>query len=241
MKLITIDKDLLNKSIMMSDILNHVNDGDIVLIKKFMHEDILRETTRLLLEWAKSTPQNKQNPLDIKNSTHLQSYLPALSEARYIHHVFTFYMDARETKGLLDEKLNYIFDELVNVWAELNPEKDYSYTPSTSDGYLFLPQVIHYPEGGGFFSEHSHELLPQRVGLILAGSDIATDYKCGAVRFRDSRDGEWLSTLNKHEIGDLLLFRFDLYHDITPVDPESDLDFNSNNGRWTFVLPLKKS
>jgi hypothetical protein len=83
-------------------------------------------------------------------------------------------------------------------------------------------------------------IVAVKNGLISASSDVVDDYKCGAVRFRDSRDGELVNTLNQHEISDCLLFRYDLYHDITPVDPELNIDCNSNDGRWSFVLPLKK-
>lgn len=35
--------------------------------------------------------------------------------------------------------------------------------------------------------------------------------------------------------GDLILFRFDLWHKITPVDPGDHLTFD-DKGRWTLIL-----
>ena len=39
--------------------------------------------------------------------------------------------------------------------------------------------------------------------------------------------------------GDLILFRFDLKHFISPIDPKEDLSFNIK-GRWTLVMPIFK-
>ena len=37
--------------------------------------------------------------------------------------------------------------------------------------------------------------------------------------------------------GDLILFRFDLSHSISKVDPKENLLFDKN-GRWTLVVPV---
>ena len=39
------------------------------------------------------------------------------------------------------------------------------------------------------------------------------------------------------DIGDLILFRYDLPHRVAPCDPREDLIFSSK-GRWTAILPL---
>ncbi len=106
------------------------------------------------------------------------------------------------------------------------------------DGWAFLPQCIHYPRGGGFFQEHVHDLKPQRIGLVLSGSVYGEDYQIGGGRFH-AQDGSWVVTESRHDIGDVTLFRYDLGHDITPVDPEQPLDWSDDSGRWSMVLPLK--
>ena len=109
-----------------------------------------------------------------------------------------------------------------------------------ADDYALLPQCIQYPQGGGFFQEHVHEIAPQQIGLILAASEIGVDYQVGAVRFRTHTHEEWTNTEGQHRIGDVCLFRYDMPHDITPVDPNLPLDWSKNSGRWSFVLPIKR-
>ena len=103
-------------------------------------------------------------------------------------------------------------------------------------GHKLHPQVIQYPSGGGMFGRHVHPLEPQRVGLILGISQRARDFELGATHF--DIEGEDVGTDRVHDIGDLVLFRFDVPHWITPVDPDAEIDYGSSKGRWTLVLPF---
>lgn len=116
-----------------------------------------------------------------------------------------------------------VFDDLVAIQNKLTePREDY------------IRQAIQYPRGGGFFDEHDHDLEPQRIGLILMASQRGRDYLTGNVRFKIN--GEWREVfLNS---GDVCLFRHDLPHDITSVDPDAPLDWSKSDGRWTFVLSV---
>ena len=40
-------------------------------------------------------------------------------------------------------------------------------------------------------------------------------------------------------IGSVTLFRFDLPHAVSKIDPENDLDFGAQGGRWVAVLPFR--
>jgi hypothetical protein len=103
-------------------------------------------------------------------------------------------------------------------------------------GHKLHPQVIQYPSGGGMFGRHVHPLEPQRIGLILGISERGHDFEVGATHF--DIDGEDIGTDRVHNIGDMILFRFDVPHWITPVDPDAHIDYGSINGRWTLVLPF---
>ena len=41
----------------------------------------------------------------------------------------------------------------------------------------------------------------------------------------------------EHDIGDITLFRYNSPHAVTEVDPTDELDWNSEKGRWTMILP----
>ena len=105
-----------------------------------------------------------------------------------------------------------------------------------ADGRKQRPQIIHYPSGGGLFGRHTHPLEPQRIGLILGLSQRGRDFRSGATGFEV--DGRGLGTEECHDIGDLVLFRFDIPHWVTAVDQGDKFDQSSERGRWTAVLPF---
>ena len=55
--------------------------------------------------------------------------------------------------------------------------------------------------------------------------------------YKDNRDEEYVVCALLHDIGDILLFRYDVIHGIYKVDPEETLNYDSIRGRWTFILP----
>ncbi len=209
--------------------------GDIVVLKRAVNPSLVRSAVSELNHWAEIEPQSKKHPRDCGGASHLISYLPARSESRYIAHDFLI---QPLYNAPIVSRVMPVFDVLRDIYNGLLGEKfDFG---QDYDGFSFLPQVIQYPRGGGFFQEHFHPINPQKIGLVLAGSEYGSDFTIGGGRFR-SHDGTWVSTEGSHQIGDVSLFRFDIGHDITPIDPEYPLDWSKTDGRWSFVLPLKRS
>ena len=97
-------------------------------------------------------------------------------------------------------------------------------------------QVIHYPRGGGFFEEHSHNRYPTNYGLIITLTKKNKDFKFGVTNFKLRNKNISLENYGV-TIGDLILFRFDLKHSVTTCDPKEDLVFDKK-GRWTLVFPV---
>ena len=87
------------------------------------------------------------------------------------------------------------------------------------------------------FGRHLHALEPQRIGLILGLSQRGVDFQSGGTHF--DVKGTDVSSEDVHDIGDMLLFRFDIPHWITPVDMSQPCDFSLASGRWTAVLPYR--
>ena len=211
--------------------------GDIVVLKNAVSTSLIVEAKKEACEWYIGSPQSMELPKEEEICTHLRSYLPARSEARYILHDFYFNFTAKSSDKLSKFQSTYaVFLELLDLYNNLL-KKNYS-LDNSYNGFSFVPQLIRYPRGGGFFSEHYHGLLPQTVGIILSGSEYGKDYMVGGGRFR-SADGSWINTESILQPGDITLFRYDLGHDITPIDPDFALDWSRNDGRWTFVLPFK--
>jgi hypothetical protein len=99
-------------------------------------------------------------------------------------------------------------------------------------------KILQYPEGGGFLTEHTHPLEPQKVGLILSLSRKNIDNQKGAAAF--TTPGGKVDTLKYHDIGDVVVFRYDLPHSVTPVNQEKkSIDWSLETGKWSVVLELR--
>lgn len=207
--------------------------GDIAILKNAVPPGLVRRARDTIQAWGISAPEARKRPREAGGAAHHTSYLPAKSQSRYIFHSHEFVPGAKlpvvQDVMPVYEQLRRIYCGLIGDEIAFGEERD---------GHSFLPQCIQYPRGGGFFQEHVHPLLPQRIGLVLSASTYGEDYTVGGGRFR-AQDGSWVETEGHHDMGDVTLFRYDLGHDITPIDPHEPLDWKVNSGRWTLVLPLK--
>jgi len=93
--------------------------------------------------------------------------------------------------------------------------------------------IIHYPIGGGFFDWHLHDRYPTNYGMIVNLSSKGIDYNKGSNHFKIGNKEINLQKF-KIGIGDLIMFRYDLNHSVSEIDPVKDLTFNSG-GRWTLI------
>jgi len=146
----------------------------------------------------------------------------------------------------------YLFNDMAKLPATLYPVRDVFHSLAVLHNALtgekrglmqeyaggsFRPQIFQYPVGGGMFAAHVHALQPQKIGVILGFSKRGRDFQNGGSGF-ELPNGAILDTGREHDIGDILLFRYDLKHWVTPCDIASSVDLNKSHGRWTAVLPI---
>jgi hypothetical protein len=93
--------------------------------------------------------------------------------------------------------------------------------------------AMQYPTGGGCFGWHQHKLEPTKIGLILALSELGVDFRSGGCEFRTPFG--LIDAMPYHDIGDVCLFRYDLPHRVSAVDPDRDRRWDGS-GRWTFLI-----
>ena len=72
--------------------------------------------------------------------------------------------------------------------------------------------------------------------MILNLSERKNNFDVGATEIL-STDGTKICVENFCDIGDLILFKYDLKHRVSPCNPYDDLTFDIN-GRWTAILPI---
>ena len=102
--------------------------------------------------------------------------------------------------------------------------------------YKLRPQIIRYPRGGGFLEGHVHNYKPQKYGLILNLSHPGLDYEHGGTYF-DTPNGR-VEGPNVGKFGRLVVFKYDLFHGIKPIDSDKSINWTANDGKISAVLPL---
>ena len=209
--------------------------GQIVILKEVFPPDLMLDYRRAVCRWRASTPPypNGQSP----DSTPDVNY-------------------HRADKGVIKSPIPHIFQQ----YGFNTPERLESYvgqpTQLIADLMLGLQnsvagtrfdisrtgmrvKLLHYPTGGGYLAEHQHPLEPQRVGLIANLSRVGTDFNTGGAYFRTPFGR--IDTSAQHDIGDVILFRYDMPHAVAPVDEGRAIDWSSETGRWSFVLELRET
>jgi len=170
-----------------------------------------------------STPLENYHRVDDKN---IRSALP------HIFHQFGLNTIAR-LEPPLREPANLVAQEMLEVENEV-AETNFDLS---STGLRL--KVLHYPAGGGFLQQHTHPLEPQRVGLVLSASKLDTDLGTGGTYFLLPFGR--VEAAPYHDIGDLILFRYDIPHGVSRVDEDRPLNWQSEAGKWSVVLDLRET
>lgn len=233
--------DRIVPDVSIEDIKNHVSDSSVVVLKNVFPKDELNSIRKRLHQWSRSA--NAENPTNVTHSFYRIDNNPPQSKTP---HIFIGYIFAVDENGapIFDgdgmDELRHDLQRYFNILADF--QRSYVGLEMPFKGgeqdLTLQPQVIHYPSGGGFFDVHVHPLEPQKIGLILGLSEKGVHYQQGGTRFR--LDGEMTSVEGALNIGDICIFKYDIEHDVSPVDANEALDLTSERGRWTMVLPFKK-
>jgi hypothetical protein len=184
--------------------------------------------------WGKSTPLTAPQTYTNNNFHAIESGVSPRQKTLHLYHAYNFNNLSQLSPQYAWPLLN-VFEPLRSLYCRLT-EREIGWADE-HQGAKLKPQVIQYPRGGGYFATHVHPRNPQQIGFILSLSKRGVDFRGGAAGFETS-DGVAVDTSEFHDLGDIILFRFDLRHWVSPVDIEDSLDLNRNDGRWVVTLPL---
>ena len=183
---------------------------NVIVVKKFIKKNQCSFIIDLCHKYSKTKIQ--------KGIYYSIDVLPKKVKTQRIFRTFIF-------KKFLDnnigKKLIYIQEDIIKSKIPKNYHRRF--------------QVIHYPDGGGFFDWHKHQRYPSNYGIILNLSKYdklnngLTEFKYGKKIIK--------LTDNNIDAGDLILFKYDLTHRVSEVRPDKDLKFDKK-GRWTLILPI---
>ena len=208
-----------------------VATGQVVIIKGAMNPERLVELRNVLFDWSLRTPVVVKD--DFTTNRHRQRVQVAGTlKTPQVMHDFVFndmYNMEEPLRTLLLEQ----FEPLRQFYAELTGN-DVPF--GQHEGPYFHPGIMHYPEGGGFFGMHIHNLLPQKIGIVVSMSQLGVDFESGATMV--VVNDETVNTEGFQDLGDILLFRYDLEHWVGQSSLRQRFDWESQKGRWTMILPF---
>ena len=190
----------------------------VIIVKNFIKPNYCKKIIKYCETIAKNTPHRK---LSKNRDFYSLDVLPNNVKTDRIFRTFVLGRQAQQKYKFINQIKEFQKEYIL----KLKKKKIFSKV-----------QVMHYPIGGGFFAEHKHQRLPTNYGIILTLSKKGRDFKTGVTNFRFKNKK---INIDNHDIsaGDIILFRYDLYHSISPCDPKKNLSFN-NKGRWTMIFPV---
>lgn len=152
----------------------------------------------------------------------------------YMSHVFHQIGLSEESHG--DDSLWSLTTEILEPLLEFqNRLSGTNISLSDNDNRI---KVYNHPVGGGFLEKHQHPRDLLGAAFFLSLSRPGVDYQQGDVVFEiDSVD---VPAGDLFAAGNALFFRYDLPHQVTPVNPESQRDWSDQAGLWVASLePVK--
>jgi hypothetical protein len=147
----------------------------------------------------------------------------------------SFYFHRFNERGSLFDHFRDIF-ELKNFLAGEEPHAHLDTIPS--DEVISRVVSHQYPRGGGYLAEHVDPTSKfAKLQTIIQASTPGKDFETGGLYFRTEDDAEpvWVDPYS--EPGDLMVLSPHVRHGVAPVDPELDMDWSDEGGRW-MILPI---
>lgn len=210
-----------------------VMSGKIVVIKNVFaaEADNLVTLRRAVFDWGQSVAPLDQ-PEPRTNCHCLQAGVSKLQKTPHVYHSYNFDRISKLPADLSRQLLRYF--EPLTVFQNSITGND-ARLERFDNGPALHPQILQYPQGGGFFGRHHHPLTPQKIGLIVGLSRRGVDHTKGGTGF-DVKEAE-VNLETVHDFGDIALFRFDTPHWVNQTDPRDNFNWDCERGRWTMVLP----
>lgn len=236
--LITLEGHLENGEIVTElpyeEVMRLVNEPNVVIVKNIFPADALQRVIDATLNWSKQEPL-RQEPDDFVSNAHKHRlHISNIQQSPQLFHDHTFdnipALDPEFQQTLLS-----VFTPMTRFWNRLTGNSVPMGIRAKGKPY-FHPQITHYPLGGSFFGRHWHPLNPQQVGLILALNQYGQDYHSGGTGY--VINDTIIETEGHQNVGDMILFRYDLPHWVSPSSFADRFSWDDPKGRWVAIIPF---
>jgi hypothetical protein len=234
------------------EIMDEILQFNVVIIKNLFDKEHLRELRRGVFEWSKTLPISTEGGTNHHN---ISWGMSQLQKYPYSYHGYNFMgvthddLETQEAFKQLFNDIRSIYKTMLNFYYEV--------TGNNSNDITLNPQFIQYPKNGGFLGTHIHPFEPQKIGFILNLSELGVDHNTGGAYFE--HENTRIDTTEQHDIGDMIIFRFNMLHGVSIVDKPDNFTkwdpdggvwvdettgdklqvaFNSDLGRWVLILSV---
>jgi hypothetical protein len=215
------------------EFMRSIDANEAYVVKSFYPRDEILEFRRFAQEFAASQEPSWHPCLDGVPDYHRinDEYEKSWVKAR----MHSFYFHCFNEHAHLFDRFKEIF-ELKNHLA--GEPRDAYYDTIPSDGVISRVVSHQYPRGGGYLAEHIDPKNPfALIQTIVQASDVGTDFDEGGLYFRVDEDSEAVLVDPHSEVGDLLVLSPGVRHGVAAIDPDEDIDWGLERGRW-MILPV---
>ena len=225
------DSFMLDKNF--EQILQSIESGVPVIIRELFSSEEVTHLRKNCNEWTRNEKPNhpKDRSFGCRNYHSVYNNNPK-SNAKSILHAHVYFPWNEESETVLPYFKRLI--KLRNILTGL-PE-DYALEDEV-DGRISVPSVQQYPRGGGYMQEHCDPDVGQKVIVNLTLSKFSEDFQVGGTFFRD-KQGEKIYVDPLVNPGDALVFPPKIEHGVDPIDPNAELNWSDDDGRWMCMAAL---
>jgi len=237
-------KDFKNKVFNPTDefvnsITNSLIKGDIFIIRNAINAESIEEMKKRVFNWSQSTDDSFHKILE--GAPNFKRKVDDEISKEYQHNsIWNAHHFFRWNKDELD-----LFKEVDDCWSVLKVLSGYkkdSYMKNTpKDIIVDRLQFQHYPKGGGYLQLHSDPYEIMKTLACVKLSQKGVEYKDGGIYFINEKE-EKINVEDHINIGDLYFSFPWVLHGIDQIDKEeSDIKWNSIEGRWLMLLTMVSS
>lgn len=207
--------------------------GDGFIIKGAYSQEFMNDVIARSVTYAKAEEPSFHKMYDDAPDFHrvIEQSVAGNYGAFAIRHVFHFYNWNDDPVGMIDE-----MDRRWAYFKALSGNSPLAFTRNKpSDGVIDRYHVYHYPKGGGSLETHSDPVNNQRTILAAMASKRGDSYDKGGFYFVEA-DGTHRDCEPMIDIGDMVICYASVYHGVEMIDPDDDLDWSPDCGRWFLGL-----
>lgn len=215
------------------DFMGSIERNDVFLVRHFFSRNLVLKFRETLRAFNRSCVASWHPCLDHcpdyhrVNNEYEKSYVKAKMHSYYFH------------RWNANKEFFGQFKEIFKVKNFLigQPEDAY-YDNIPSQGIISRIVCHQYPRGGGYLAEHLDPVNPfAKIQTIIQASDYGLEFEKGGLYVRETPQSEMIFIDPLAPLGDLVVASPNIRHGVAPVDPQRELDWNAEDGRW-MILPI---